>query len=53
MRDENDRTLIVVQGIQQCPTAVDIQMVRGFVQDQQMRRSLGHEVEQQPRPLPA
>ena len=52
MGDQDHGAGIVVQGVQQGPAAVDVQVVGGLVQNQQVRRGHGHEVQQQPRPLP-
>ena len=51
--DENHRAVVIVERVEQRATAVDVEMVGRLVQDQQVRRRHGNQVQQQPRPLAA
>ena len=53
MGDQDHRAFIVGQGVEQGPAAVDIEVVGRLIEDQQVRRAHGHQIEQQPCPFAA
>ena len=53
MGDEDDGALVIVERIEQCAAAVDVEVVGRLVEDEQMRRRHRDEIEQKPRALAA
>ena len=49
MRDQNDGAFIIVDRLDQRGAAVDVEMVRRLVEDEEMRRVEGGDAEQQSR----
>ena len=51
--DENDGALVVVERIEQCAAAFDVEVIGRLVENQQVWRRHRHQVQQQPRALAA